>query len=204
MLLQSKNFLTRYGEGEIFPDKRGKLLEFKGQSMTCQRCPLHGQCTQVVFGEGNPDARLMLIGEGPGGDEDTQGRPFVGLAGQLLDKILQAAEIPREEVYISNVVKCRPPYNRKPLPGEMKVCLSILAGELLIIRPQLIVLLGSTALQGVVDPKASITRQRGKWMEVAGFRLLPTYHPGALLRDESKKRDVWEDFKEVRRVFSSN
>lgn len=201
MLLQSKNFLTRYGEGEIFPDKHGKLLEFKAQCLACQRCQLRGQCKQVVFGEGNPEAKLMLIGEGPGGDEDLQGRPFVGLAGQLLDRILQAAGIPREQVYISNVVKCRPPYNRKPLPDEMKVCLSILAGELLIIRPEMIVLLGSTALQGVVDQKASITRQRGKWLELAGFKLLPTYHPGALLRDESKKRDVWEDFKEVRRVY---
>ena len=201
MLLQSKNFLNRYTEGTTFPDKQAKLEEFKKEYLGCARCNLRAQCTQVVFGEGNPEARLMLIGEGPGGDEDTQGRPFVGLAGQLLDKILLAAGIPREQVYISNVVKCRPPYNRKPEPGEMRVCLTILAGELLIIRPQFIVLLGSTALQGVVDPNASITKMRGKWLEMAGFKLLPTYHPGALLRDEAKKRDVWEDFQELRRVY---
>lgn len=201
MLFQSKNFLQRYAEGEIFPDKMAKLREFKGQCLGCSKCHLRAGCTQVVFGEGHPETPLMFIGEGPGGDEDEQGRPFVGKAGQLLNRILEAAEIPRNQVYISNVVKCRPPQNRKPTPEEMKGCLTILAGELLIIRPKVIVLLGSTALQGVVEPTGSIVRMRGKWLEVAGVKVIPTYHPAALLRDESLKRDVWEDFKEVRKVY---
>lgn len=201
MLLQSKNFLSRYGKGEVFPDKEARMDEFRQQALSCQRCHLRGQCTQVVFGYGNPNTPLMLIGEGPGGDEDTEGKPFVGKAGQLLSRILEAAEIPRDQVYISNVVKCRPPQNRKPVPEEMKQCLWILFGEILIIRPKVIVLLGATALQGVVDPGASITKMRGAWLEMAGFQIMPTYHPAALLRDESKKRDVWEDFKEVRQVY---
>lgn len=201
MLLQSKNFLNRYGEGETFADRQSKMEAFRQQALGCGRCHLRGQCTQVVFGHGNPYSPLMLIGEGPGGDEDMEGRPFVGKAGQLLSRILEAAEIPRNEIYISNVVKCRPPKNRKPTPEEMKVCLWILFGELLIIRPQVIVLLGATALQGVVDPAESITKMRGRWLDVAGFQIMPTYHPAALLRDESKKREVWEDFKEVRRVY---
>ncbi|AZR74814.1 uracil-DNA glycosylase [Anoxybacter fermentans] len=185
----------------MFPDKEAKLEEFRKEYLSCSRCHLRAGCTQVVFGEGNPHTKLMFVGEGPGGDEDIQGRPFVGKAGQLLDKILEAAEIPRKKVYISNVVKCRPPYNRKPTPEEMKKCLTILAGEILIIRPKIIVLLGSTALQGTIDPKGSITRMRGKWFEKAGIKFLPTYHPGALLRDERKKRDVWEDFKKIREVY---
>lgn len=203
MLLQSKNFLSRYGEGEIFSGKQVKMDEFRQQALGCQRCHLRGECTQVVFGYGNPDTPLMFIGEGPGGDEDTEGKPFVGKAGQLLSRIMEAAGIPRDQVYISNVVKCRPPHNRKPTPEEMKRCLWILFGELLVIRPKVIVLLGATALQGVVDPAASITRVRGHWMEVAGFQIMPTYHPAALLRDESKKRDVWEDFKEISRVYKA-
>lgn len=203
MLFQSKVFLNRYADGERFADKRAKLAEFRQESLQCKRCELRSQCKQVVFGEGNLDASLMLIGEGPGGDEDAQGRPFVGKAGQLLDRILQAAEILREDVYISNVVKCRPPQNRKPTIAEMKGCLRILSGELLIVRPKLIVLLGSTALQGIIDPGASITKQRGQWLISAGIQIMPTYHPAALLRDEAKKRDVWEDFKQVRTVYKT-
>ncbi|MCK4257763.1 MAG: uracil-DNA glycosylase [Halanaerobiales bacterium] len=201
MLFLSKNFLNRYRGGEIFSDKEAKLKEFCQQSLACSKCHLRAQCTQVVFGEGNPHTSLMFIGEGPGGDEDREGRTFVGKAGQLLDRIFHAAEISRDEIYISNVVKCRPPMNRKPTPDEMKDCLTILAGEILIVRPKIIVLLGSTALQGVLDPTGKITRMRGKWLEREGIKFLPTYHPAALLRDELKKRDVWEDFKEIRRVY---
>lgn len=152
MLFESQNFLKRYRDGELFPEKRDKLEEFRQKSQSCNRCHLRKGCTQVVFGHGNPEAPLMFVGEGPGANEDKQGQPFVGNAGQLLDKILEAAQIPRQEVYISNIVKCRPPSNRKPKEKEMKRCLTILAGEILIIRPKIIVPLGSTAYQGLLEP----------------------------------------------------
>lgn len=203
MLFLAKNFLSRYLQEEIFPDKVAKMLELKNKYSNCSKCHLRSGCNQVVFGEGNPNSQLMLVGEGPGGDEDQQGRPFVGKAGQLLDKILDVVGIVRDEIYISNVIKCRPPKNRKPRSEEMKVCLTILAGELLIIRPKLVVLLGSTALQGLLEPNGSIMRLRGQWLSKVGIQFMPTYHPGALLRDESKKRDVWEDFQQVSVLYNS-
>lgn len=203
MLFLSDNFLRRYRAGEVFPDKHQKLAEFRQEALGCNRCHLRQSCQQVVFGEGNPESPLVFVGEGPGGDEDLQGRPFVGKAGQLLDKILHAVEIVREDIYISNIVKCRPPSNRKPKADEMKRCLSILAGELLIIRPKILVLLGSTALQGTIQPGGSIVRQRGKWIEHTEIQMMPTFHPAALLRDQSKKRDVWEDFQEIHRVYKT-
>lgn len=203
MLFLSNNFLSRYQEGEVFSDKHQKLAEFRQEALICNRCPLRQTCQQVVFGEGNPESPVMFVGEGPGGDEDQKGRPFVGKAGQLLDKILKAVQMEREKIYISNIVKCRPPSNRKPKVGEMKRCLRILAGEMLIVRPKILVLLGSTALQGTIEPGGSIVRQRGKWIEHTGIQIMPTFHPAALLRDESKKRDVWEDFQEIQRIYQN-
>ncbi|WP_031516715.1 uracil-DNA glycosylase [Desulfofalx alkaliphila] len=165
----------------------------------CTNCGLAAGRTNIVFGVGNPKAKLMLIGEGPGKDEDLQGIPFVGAAGQLLDKILEAAEIKRQDVYIANIVKCRPPNNRVPSRKEAKACLPWLWQQLETIRPQIVVLLGSTALQNLIKPDAKITQMRGQWLESkSGIKIMPTYHPAALLRDPRRKKPVWEDFQQVR------
>jgi DNA polymerase len=164
----------------------------------CERCRLCQARTQVVPGEGNPHARLLLIGEGPGREEDRLGRPFVGAAGQLLDKMLAAIGLARDAVYIANVVKCRPPENRTPVADEVAACLPHLRAQTALIRPRVIVLLGATALRAVLGDSARITRDRGKWVERKGVWMMPTFHPAALLRDESKKRPAWEDFKQVR------
>ncbi|MCL6634853.1 MAG: uracil-DNA glycosylase [Peptococcaceae bacterium] len=169
-------------------------------ALGCTRCGLRAGCSGVVFGEGNPGARLMLIGEGPGADEDRLGRPFVGKAGQLLDRILAACGLERfTHTYIANVVKCRPPGNRVPHPEEAGRCLPWLYRQIELVSPRIIVLLGSTALQNLIDPEAKITRMRGQWLvSRSGIKIMPTYHPAALLRDTSKKRPVWEDFQKVR------
>lgn len=176
------------------------LDELKDLAHGCARCGLRAGCSGVVFGEGNPGARLMLIGEGPGADEDRLGRPFVGKAGQLLDKILEAVGLERfAHTYIANVVKCRPPGNRAPRPEEAEQCLPWLYRQIELVSPGIIVLLGSTALINLIDPEARITRMRGQWLvSKSGIKIMPTYHPAALLRDTSKKRPVWEDFQKVR------
>lgn len=155
----------------------------------------------MVFGEGNPRAELMLVGEGPGQQEDEQGRPFVGPAGQLLNRILAAVGISREEVYIANVVKCRPPGNRLPTPQEVEACRPYLWEQIRIIRPRIIVCLGALAGQTLISPKLRITRERGKWVERQGIMIMPTFHPAALLRDPRKKRPAWEDFKAVQSLY---
>ncbi len=178
----------------------GSLGELNEMALACTRCALRAGCSGVVFGEGNPSARLMLIGEGPGADEDLQGRPFVGKAGQLLDQILAAISLDRfTHTYIANVVKCRPPGNRAPRPEEAWECLPWLYRQIELVSPELIVLLGSTALQNLIDPEARITKMRGQWLvSKSGIKIMPTYHPAALLRDVNKKRPVWEDFQKVR------
>lgn len=164
----------------------------------CDRCALRAGCKQVVFGDGIPASRLLLIGEGPGADEDRLGRPFVGAAGQLLDKILEASGFDRtRDCYIANVVKCRPPGNRVPEPAEREACWPNLRAQIRLIRPAIVVLLGATAVQALIDPQARITRIRGQWQERESILFMPTYHPAALLRDPSKKKDVWADMKEV-------
>jgi len=174
----------------------------------CRACGLHKTRTNMVFGDGNVNADIMFIGEGPGKDEDLQGIPFVGRAGQLLNKILAAAEFKREEVYICNVVKCRPPENRLPMPEEVKACRGYLEAQIRIIDPKIIVCLGSLASQTIIDPKARITQIRGKWFWRNGRKIMATFHPAALLRNESYKRPTWEDFKlirdEYKKVVSGN
>ena len=169
----------------------------------CQRCRLRGSCQQVVFGDGNIHADILFIGEGPGQDEDRQGIPFVGKAGQLLNKILAAAEFTRHETYIANVVKCRPPGNRLPSPDEVKECRKYLEAQIRIIKPKIIVCLGSLACQTVIDPKAKISLTRGKWFIRNGVKIMASYHPAALLRNESYKRPTWEDFKLIRDEYKS-
>lgn len=172
--------------------------ELKKLALKCNLCGLRSTCKQVVFGEGNINTKLMFIGEGPGQDEDEQGRPFVGRAGQLLDRILAAAEIPRNDVYITNVVKCRPPGNRLPKPDEVKICQNYLEAQIRIIKPKIIVCLGALASQVVIDKNARITKVRGRWFMRNDIKVMATFHPAALLRNEEYKRPTWEDFKVIR------
>jgi DNA polymerase len=170
----------------------------------CTRCRLHEHRTNIVFGEGDPRARLMFVGEGPGADEDLKGRPFVGRAGQLLDKIIEAIGMTREEVYIANIVKCRPPGNRTPERDEVATCEPFLFRQLRCIKPEVIVTLGSPAFQCLLNTRESITRVRGQWREWQGIRLMPTFHPAYLLRSPDKKRETWEDMKKVRDFLLSS
>jgi len=172
-----------------------ELLDISGN---CQKCRLRDTCRQIVFGDGNIDADILFIGEGPGKDEDEQGIPFVGRAGQLLNKILEAAQFDRSEVFITNVVKCRPPGNRLPNPDEVKECRNYLEAQIRIINPRIVVCLGAMACQTVIDPKAKISQTRGRWFTRNGIMIMATYHPAALLRNEQYKRPTWEDFKLIR------
>lgn len=178
------------------------LGELEGLCRQCSQCNLRQGCKQVVFGEGNPEAELLFIGEAPGAQEDELGRPFVGAAGQLLEKILAAVGFKREEVYITNVVKCRPPGNRLPVAEEIAACRPHLEAQIELINPLIIVCLGALAAQTLIKPSLKITQVRGQWVEKNGIRIMPTYHPAALLRDESKKKPLWEDFKEVKKVYT--
>lgn len=164
----------------------------------CQRCGLCQERTNIVFGVGNPHADLMFIGEGPGADEDRLGEPFVGRAGQLLNKILAAMGLQRQDVYISNIVKCRPPGNRAPLPDEAATCLPFLLQQIDAIRPKIIVCLGSVAVRFLLaDDHIKITRVRGQFREWRGIKVMPTYHPAFLLRNPNMKRPVWDDMQQV-------
>ncbi|MBI4486374.1 MAG: uracil-DNA glycosylase [Acidobacteria bacterium] len=168
----------------------------------CTRCKLHtlGR-TQIVFGVGNPEADLMFVGEAPGGDEDIQGIPFVGRAGQLLTKIIEAIGLTREDVYIANVIKCRPPQNRNPDPDEVQTCEPFLFQQIDAIKPRVIVALGKFAAQTLLRTEDPISRLRGRLFDYRGAKLIPTFHPAYLLRNPSAKREVWEDMKLVRRLL---
>ena len=164
----------------------------------CTRCPLHVDRTHVVHTEGNRKARLMFVGEAPGADEDAQARPFVGRAGQLLTKIIEAIGMKREEVLIGNVNRCRPPGNRAPMPDEAATCKPFLEREIAVAQPEIIVVLGNTAMKNLLDTREGITRARGRFQDYKGIKVMPTFHPAYLLRDPSKKRETWEDLKKVR------
>ncbi len=166
--------------------------------ISCQNCQLGRKRTNIVIGRGNRDASLMMIGEGPGEQEDLQGVPFVGPAGKLLDLLLKAQMIKEDEYYIANVVKCRPPGNRVPTDEEAEKCLPFLRNQVYLVKPKIIVCLGATAMKYVVDRNARITQIRGQWVERKGYWIMPTFHPAALLRDESKKILMWEDIKKVK------
>jgi DNA polymerase len=196
------SFLPGVKIEEAYPDFNDLQL-LKTKALACQGCRLRETCKQVVFSTGRANSKIIFVGEGPGSDEDEQGIPFVGRAGQLLNQILAAAEFKREDVYITNVVKCRPPGNRLPNPDEVKVCRNYLEAEIRIIQPQIIVCLGAAATQTVVDPRAKISQLRGKWLQRNGIRIMPTYHPAALLRNPNYKRPVWEDFKLIRDTYQS-
>ena len=172
--------------------------------LECKKCRLCTNRTNIVFGQGNKKARLMFIGEGPGADEDKQGIPFVGKAGQLMNNAFQALEINREDVYIANIVKCRPPSNRLPEDDEAQTCLNYLRNQVILIKPKIIVLLGSTALKNILGKEYGITAVRGNWMEKNGIKYMPTWHPAALLRDENKKIEFWQDLKEAKKYIDNN
>lgn len=177
------------------------LRELEREVAGCTKCGLSRTRNKVVFGEGNEKAVIMFVGEGPGAQEDQEGRPFVGAAGQLLNRILAAAGFQREQVYIANVVKCRPPGNRLPAASEVNACYPYLQSQIKAINPQIIVCLGSLAAQAIIDPGVRITKIRGHWFEREGIKIMPTFHPAALLRDEQKKKLVWEDFKKIRDLY---
>jgi uracil-DNA glycosylase len=164
----------------------------------CQRCKLAPTRTNIVFGAGNPNAELVFVGEAPGSDEDEQGLPFVGRAGQLLTKIIESIEIKREDVYICNILKCRPPNNRNPEPDEVAACSPFLKRQLAAIRPKVVCCLGTFAAQTVLQNAAPISKLRGKFFDMDGMRVIATFHPAYLLRSPDKKREVWEDMKQIR------
>ncbi|MCD7777362.1 MAG: uracil-DNA glycosylase [Clostridiales bacterium] len=164
----------------------------------CRRCELCRQRHNVVLGTGNRNSDIMFVGEGPGYHEDIQGEPFVGPAGQLLDKMLVSIDLDRQKVYIANVVKCRPPGNRDPSPEERVACLNYLRIQYLLVKPKIIVCLGRIAAISLITPNFSITRDRGKWYYKKGVQFTATYHPSALLRDESKKGLAWKDLKAIK------
>ena len=185
---------------DVTPAER--LRRIRDELGDCTRCRLHGGRSHLVFGVGRPDAELMFVGEAPGRDEDLQGEPFVGRAGQLLTKIIEAIDLRREDVYIANVIKCRPPRNRNPERDEVETCRPFLFAQIDAIRPRVIVALGSFAVRTLLDDdRLPISRARGRVYACRGARLVPTFHPAFLLRSPDRKRDVWEDMKRVRSIL---
>ena len=175
-----------------------ELEEINEVVKKCNKCNLCKNRTNTVFGTGNKNANIMFIGEGPGADEDREGEPFVGKAGKLMNQAFIGIGISREDVYIANIVKCRPPNNRTPLKEESLACLDYLRNQVMIIKPKIIVLLGNTALKNILGDEFGITSTRGKWIVKKDIKYMPTFHPAALLRDESKKIDFWNDLKLVK------
>ena len=179
------------------PHPRLTLAAVRRELGECKRCKLHLTRRQIVFGEGNEKATLVFVGEAPGEDEDRQGRPFVGKAGQLLTRIINAIGLTREEVYITNIIKCRPPRNRNPQQDEIATCEPFLGQQLEIIQPKIICALGSFAAQTLLKTAEKISQLRGRFHEYRGIKVMPTYHPAFLLRNPHKKREAWEDMKKI-------
>jgi DNA polymerase len=195
--------VSRWGCGRAWapPAAAETLEDIRAHIGDCQRCKLCRSRTNIVFGTGDPQARLMFIGEGPGLEEDRAGEPFVGAAGQLLNRIIEAIALRRQDVYIANVVKCRPPGNRLPEPDEIAACLPFLRRQIAAIRPLFICTLGSCAAQTLLNTSQAVSRLRGRFFDFEGIRLLPTFHPAYLLRNPEKKREVWEDMKLLMKAF---
>ncbi|MBO7148301.1 MAG: uracil-DNA glycosylase [Clostridia bacterium] len=180
-----------------------KLDQTYENCRSCTACPLHKTKTNTVFGTGNENADLMFIGEAPGEKEDESGIPFVGPAGKLFDKYLEYVGIERDEVYIANILKCRPPRNRDPLPDEENACIGYLREQVRLIKPKIIVCLGRVAAKRLISPDFRITAQHGKWFDNKGFKICAVYHPSALLRDTAKKADMLTDMKNIKDVYTS-
>ena len=175
------------------PDLDAIAAEIKA----CTRCALHATRTNTVPGQGNPQPEILFIGEAPGADEDEQGLAFVGRAGQLLTKMIEAMGFRRDEVFIANILKCRPPDNRQPTPEEMAVCIPFLKRQIALLKPRVIVALGATAVKGLLETQTGITKLRGIWQDLDGIPVMPTYHPAYLLRNPPSKKDVWADLQTV-------
>jgi len=203
----AKKKITHSEEPELFAEEKeewekAKTLEqLEGLINQCTACKLHEGRNKFVFGSGNPNADVMVVGEGPGAEEDKQGLPFVGRAGKLLTDILKAINFERDDVFIANIVKCRPPDNRTPLPDEMDTCLPYLKKQIEIIKPKLILCLGLTAAKGLLKKRDSLTSMRGKVFEFENIRVMVTYHPAALLRNPNWKRPCWEDLQKFRKLY---
>jgi len=178
---------------QTFNKTNDTLTKLLKEVKACTKCKLHQTRTQIVFGAGDPKSRVVFVGEAPGFDEDKTGKPFVGAAGQLLTRIIHAMHLNRDMVYICNILKCRPPNNRRPEPDEMAECIGFLKTQLDIIQPEIICTLGSTASQALLNVKTSITGMRGRFYDYKGIPVMPTFHPSYLLRNESKKKEVWHD-----------
>jgi uracil-DNA glycosylase len=188
---------------EALPPSHETFADIWADIGDCTRCSLHEGRTNIVHTEGDQKARLMFIGEAPGADEDAQARPFVGRAGQLLTKIIEAIGFRREDVLIGNINRCRPPANRAPMPDEVAMCKPFLLREIASVKPEVIVVMGNTAMRNLLDTKEGITRLRGQFQDYKGIKVMPTFHPAYLLRDPSKKRETWEDLKKVRDYLDS-
>ncbi|MDK2792190.1 MAG: uracil-DNA glycosylase [Deferribacteres bacterium] len=191
-----------YGVSEILIDscsnsESDPFLELKDAVENCKKCQLSNYRSNVVFGEGDINADLMFVGEGPGAEEDRQGRPFVGRAGQLLTKMIEAMGLKREEVYIANIVKCRPPDNRNPFREEATACIDYLKKQIELVSPKVIVCLGSVAATYLLNTEKQISKLRGEFVDFNGIKVMPTFHPAYLLRNPSKKKEAWEDLKKV-------
>lgn len=186
------------------PHKNNLLLSLKNQALLCRKCELHKSRRNVVFGDGDPDARLMFIGEAPGFDEDLQGLPFVGQAGKLLTRMIEAMGLSRDDVYICNVLKCRPPGNRSPRPEEIGACNGYLLKQIEIISPKIICCLGKFAAHLILGTEEPISKIRGREFEFKGTVLIPTFHPAYLLRNPGDKKLAWEDLKVIKRILSED
>ncbi len=187
------------------PAQKKLLLEkIEEELKDCRGCKLYKERKHMVFGEGNADARLMLIGEAPGHDEDLQGRPFVGAAGHLLDNMLNAINLNRKEIYITNIVKCRPPHNRNPERDEIGTCKPFLLKQIDIIKPNIICTLGTVATQTILETKKTITKLRGHVYDLSGIKLIPTFHPAYLLRNPYQKKGAWEDLKLIEKLYKES
>jgi DNA polymerase len=189
--------------GPTLPDATETIESIRAEIGECTRCPLYSGRTQVVHSTGNFRADLMFVGEAPGADEDEQGFPFVGRAGQLLTKIIEGIGMKREDVFIGNINRCRPPGNRQPVPTETEACRPFLLREVAVVRPKVIVVLGNTATQNLLGIRTPISKLRGNFQDYFGVKVMPTFHPAYLLRDPHKKREVWEDMKKVRDYLAS-
>ena len=181
----------------VSPPQADLLAELQAIVTVCEKCRLSKSRTQVVYGVGSPTADLMFIGEAPGRDEDIQGEPFVGRAGQLLTDIIKAMKLTRDDVYIANVIKCRPPENRNPEADELDTCRPYIRRQIEIIQPKVIVTLGRFALQSLTEKAFAISAARGQWLDYNGIKVMPTYHPAYLLRNPAAKKEVWADMKKV-------
>lgn len=198
---QDGNLLNSSAAIDSSSSKQEQLEKLRASFADCDKCGLSKTRTNIVFGDGNVDTKLMFVGEGPGADEDAQGLPFVGRSGQLLTKMINAMGLSRQQVYIANIVKCRPPSNRDPLIEEAGACIGYLKSQIQIINPEIIVCLGSISLNFLLQPegkiKLGISKLRGQWQDFYGYKVLPTFHPAYLLRNPSKKREAWEDLQMV-------